>query len=424
MQNLIIYSPFKSAKLDYTIAFIFSKVQDVNIVIENSKENFISATNYLKVNYGYENISGSLNICNSNYFKNFQLTLVPDFEEELNFINGTSAFDIFAATFFLLGRVEEYTTHEKDKHGRFPITQNSLFKKQIHRKPVIDLWIKKLLIQLNLEFDNQLNLNSNYSFLSTTDIDHIFAFREKPLWIQMGSLIKDLVRLKFNRVSDRFKSRDPYDRLDEMIRWNSKLGIQLKAFALCAPRSEFDKSLSPDNPVFTTKLKSLAEKIQIGIHPSYQSDINSEKIKAEKNQLEIILGKNIKISRQHFLKLRFPETYKALIQNNISEDYTMGFAEDIGFRAGTSKPFYWYDIETDEVTNLKVFPFQVMDVSLKQYLKLSPADAVTLVKEIVAEIKDVQGQFGLIWHNSSFYEAEGWGGWEKAYRAILSLAQD
>ena len=82
-------------------------------------------------------------------------------------------------------------------------------------------------------------------------------------------------------------------------------------------------------------------------------------IAEEKSWLEEITGETISASRQHYLKLKLPVTYQQLIKNGIEEDYTIGYHDAYGFRAGTCKPFLFFDVEKNETTKLRLFPFAV-----------------------------------------------------------------
>ena len=69
-----------------------------------------------------------------------------------------------------------------------------------------------------------------------------------------------------------------------------------------------------------------------------------EILKKEKMRLENIINTPVTFSRQHFLRLSIPETYQNLIDLDIEEDYTMGYAKYAGFRASTCTPFYFFDL--------------------------------------------------------------------------------
>ncbi|MBK6903035.1 MAG: polysaccharide deacetylase family protein [Saprospirales bacterium] len=127
-------------------------------------------------------------------------------------------------------------------------------------------------------------------------------------------------------------------------------------------------------------------------------------MKEEKERLEGICGQQIRKSRQHFLRLRLPESFRALLEADLTEDYSMGYADAIGFRAGTSVPFRWYDLAGENATGLLVVPFQVMDITLKKYMGLSPEEATKRMLDLVNVVRRTGGTFCCIWHNSSFDE--------------------
>ena len=170
-------------------------------------------------------------------------------------------------------------------------------------------------------------------------------------------------------------------------------------------------------------IKDISSKAVTGIHPSFASNQMPEKITVEKKRLKEITGDEVTKSRQHFLKLRFPDTYRNLLAAGITDDYTMGFAEDIGFRAGLCTPFLWYDLKEEKQTGLTVHPFAVMDGTLNNYLKLSPEQAVEKVKGIIQEVKNVKGEFITIWHNETLSDWREWKGWRDVYEKIIKLAQ-
>src|SRR5690606_12639845 len=124
-------------------------------------------------------------------------------------------------------------------------------------------------------------------------------------------------------------------------------------FWLMADYGKFDKNNPVNNLEFQKQIQSVSKWAETGIHPSYASNSNPEKLKTEIQRLEKISGQKITKSRQHYIKLNLPETYQNLIEQGIEEDYTMAYADETGFRAGTCTPFFWYDLSREEKTNLK-----------------------------------------------------------------------
>src|SRR5690606_41751175 len=115
-------------------------------------------------------------------------------------------------------------------------------------------------------------------------------------------------------------------------------GLSLKYFSLVKGDTAFDKMHNFD--AHHHEIKNLEKNFPVFIHPSYYSQENNC-ILPEKQYLENLLNKNISRSRQHFIKLTLPHTYRMLIQAGITDDYSMGFPQHNGFRAGTSRSYYW-----------------------------------------------------------------------------------
>ena len=139
----------------------------------------------------------------------------------------------------------------------------------------------------------------------------------------------------------------------------------------------------------------------------------------ERLWLESVTGTAIRSSRQHYLRFTLPDTYTILLESNISDEFSMGYADQSGFRAGTSMPFYFYDLNKEQVTELTVHPFCIMDVTLKNYQNLSVEDASQLVRQFKKKLKKVNGQLCFIWHNSSFAILGGWQGWDKVFEELV-----
>jgi hypothetical protein len=139
----------------------------------------------------------------------------------------------------------------------------------------------------------------------------------------------------------------------------------------------------------------------------------------EKSRLEVILDTKITESRQHYLRLKMPETYQILNSQGIQMDYTMGYAESCGFRAGTARPFPWFNLSVNHPSNLILQPFCYMDGTLNEYMKLTPAEALLKVKELKSLVTKYGGNFCFIWHNETIGFRHHWKGWEMVLESSL-----
>jgi hypothetical protein len=118
-----------------------------------------------------------------------------------------------------------------------------------------------------------------------------------------------------------------------------------------------------------------------------------------------------------------PVSYRNLSGAGISEDYSMGFPDEPGFRAGIARSYLFYDVSEDKQTNLKIIPFQVMDATLYQYRKLNPAESKGIIFKLIDETRKAGGHFVSIWHNTSLLESPEWQEWRELFTTMLNYQQ-
>jgi hypothetical protein len=101
----------------------------------------------------------------------------------------------------------------------------------------------------------------------------------------------------------------------------------------------------------------------------------------------------------------------------------MGFSSQPGFRASYSKPFYFYNVETEMKTTLKIHPFVFMDATFQYYHRISPKQSLAIILPIIEQLKKVNGTCVSLSHNASFFDQKDWEGWTEAYTTILKTAK-
>jgi hypothetical protein len=97
----------------------------------------------------------------------------------------------------------------------------------------------------------------------------------------------------------------------------------------------------------------------------------------------------------------------------------MGYPDEPGFRAGLARPFRFYDVGEDKVTDLRIYPFQVMDVTLTEYKKMNPYSAKDVISNLIFQTKKVGGFFISIWHNTSLLDTPEYRQWRELFEYIL-----
>lgn len=438
LMNILFFTPIISSRLEYTINIIFKLLLNIDCNITTSMHDFC-LSECLKINYSSHRITQKevFIFAHSILFeKNIRpQLLVPHKYKGLFAIFHTNhpdsdlPFDLFAMVFYLISRYEEYLPYTSDTHGRFTANQSIAYQYHFLKYPVVNQWIMQLKQILekksNLDFPK---VTSSFSYLPTYDIDMAWAYRHRNWQRTIGAYLQDILLQRWVFLSERFKVQygkklDPFDTFDFLNDWHQTFPYQPFYFFLLGNHGKYDKNIHPQHPAFRQLIIQLHKRYQIGIHPSYQSNISIHQLSNEIKQLENIVGTKIRKSRQHFLKLHLPQTYQNLLELGITEDYSMGYAEDIGFRASIATPYQWYDLKKEQETNLMIYPFQIMDVTLKQYLKLSPIEALDYIKPLISITKEVNGTLSTIWHNSSFSTTHGWEGWNNLYQQMWRVIE-
>jgi hypothetical protein len=314
-------------------------------------------------------------------------------------------FDIFAASFFLVARYEEYYDFTPDQFGRFPAASSAAFKNGFLHIPVVNLWAMEFARALLLKFRSIAFRKNEYRSLLTVDIDEPFAFLGKNILYSVGGLLRDL-GTDVGLAAGRYRSvvhgnKDPYEIYDYIIENIERSGSPARFFIPVGDRSEYDRNPSWKNADYRRLISRLVQKYDPGLHPSFHVTDNPGLLTTEADRLHKVLGRRVTASRFHFIKFRLPGSYRSLISNGITEDYSMGYPEEPGFRAGMANSFFFYDISEEKKTSLRIFPFQVMDGTLFKYKGYNADESKNVIRKLIHETKKAGGLFISIWHNTS-----------------------
>jgi hypothetical protein len=216
--------------------------------------------------------------------------------------------------------------------------------------------------------------------------------------------------------------QDPFETYQFQLEIHRKNNLHPIYFVLFANYGQNDKNIPVRNRKFQTLIKLLADYADVGIHPSYNSNSSFIRLKDEVSRLSKVLNREVTKSRQHFLKLQLPVTYRNLINLDITDDFTMGFAAQPGFRAGICTSFNFFDLDMDAEAALRVHPFALMDGTLCDYMNVKASEAMKHISPLVREIKAVGGTFISLWHNESLSDDKRWFGWRQVYQKMIEEA--
>ncbi|HET6227199.1 MAG TPA: polysaccharide deacetylase family protein [Bacteroidia bacterium] len=339
----------------------------------------------------------------------------------------TLPFDVFATSFYLVSRYEEYLPHIRDSHDRFDPKDSLAYAYKFLQKPLVNIWAKWLKELIQQKFPTIHFPERKYEFVSTIDIDNAYAYKEKGVTRSIGGYLKALFKGDFSEIAERTNvllglQKDPYDTYTFQLEMLKKYNFKSVYFFLLGDYGVNDKNLPVESKKFQALIKMLGDYADVGVHPSYGSNKSKEQLKKEVMRLSRVMHREITNSRQHFLKLTLPETYRNLIDLDITDDYTMGYASLVGFRASICTPFNFYDLDNELETNLKIHPFAIMEGTLKYYMYIGPSEAMQHIAPLIDEVKKVDGTFISLWHNDSLNDQKLWKGWKDVYEQMIAYA--
>jgi hypothetical protein len=413
---LTIFLPAITPRVEYIFEYIFAQQFGIDFSLTSDLNKFENWKG-VKINYSHQRIHDEFFIKAAPLLFERSITkqnipLGETKDTKILFPNDESCdlgFDIFSSAFYMLSRYEEYLPFIPDLYGRFNGNDSLAAKNNFLQIAVVDRWLKEFKIILQKQFPDLSFKPSKFNVLLTYDIDVAYKFKARNLKRTAGSIIKDLGRGNYKNLRTRFnviqnKQKDPWDTYEHIEKLLKKTNLPTIFFFLLGDTSKHDRNLDHNNHLMKKLVNKIASFSMIGVHPSFKSSIITSKISIEKIRLEKMSGKTITKSRQHFLKFRLPGTYNALIEAGITEDYSMGFPYSPGFRAGTSKPFYFYDLLNEKPTALKIYPVTLMEGNLKTNGNGVHEKMEETINNLINEVKSVDGTFISIWHNHTLAE--------------------
>jgi hypothetical protein len=430
----LIYTHKITHRNKYIFNLIFKDILQFDFSLTSDQDEFVKYSG-AKLSYTHNPLSdevffSSRNLLFENGITEQNISVFDFNSNKVFFATGKSSalpFDVFAASFYLVSRYEEYLPHIRDEHDRFDAKDSLAFMNGFLQKPVVNIWSKWIKEILLKKYPHLVFPEKKYQFISTIDIDNAYAYREKGFTRSIGGYLKALSKFDFTEVVDRTKvlvgiNKDPYDTYDFQLEMIKKYKLKSIYFFLLGDYGVNDKNLPIESKKFQTLIKMLGDYAEIGIHPSYGSNKSKDQLKKEVGRLSRVLHRDVTKSRQHFLKLILPETYRNLIDLDITDDYTMGFASQVGFRAGICTPFNFYDLDTELETKLKIHPFAMMEGTLKYNMKINPEEAMAKICPLIDEVKAVDGVFMSLWHNDTLNNKKIWLGWKAVYEDMVKYA--
>jgi hypothetical protein len=428
----------KLDKTDLLITYGKNIIGNKNLNVINIKKEDYFWDNYLKINSIPENLKFiKLNDIIKEKINQFQNIAVFKYENDnwQNYIHKNNNvininYDFIIIVFILLTRYEEYVKNKYDNYGRFQAKHSLIYNIERCQRPIVDEY-RTILIKL-MGILTKVTKNKIQPYIEIShDIDSLYQdFRSSYPFKSFASLVlkhrKPITALKkeVNYLLLKYRLVKQEPAFTDLLNYSKKYNYLPKIFFITYGETRYEKRYKIWDPDVLNVINNLNQnKIPIGIHPSTITFDNEIKMRKEFGEFNNSLGYMPKISRQHKLFLKLPYTYVILDKLGIQVDYSLGYSELNGFRAGTCRPFKYFDFLEGRELNIKIHPLNIMENVYQNSQRLNVEESYAQSKVIIKQVKYFNGLLNVLWHNTSFggqYDKK----WNKLYENIIEYALD
>ena len=313
--------------------------------------------------------------------------------------------DIFASIFFMISRWEEYVNPNKDFHLRFSAFDSHAYKFNYLDRPLVDEYIDflwNILLELGIDYKRKTNLKKVYI---SHDIDSIYTWQswKQILRVAIGDIIKRKnITLARKNIVEYFSIKnnlikEPYDTFDYLMDISEKNNIKSRFYFMSNGQTSYDKRYDINDKKCIQYIQNIKNRGHIiGFQASYNTYLDSNLLKNEKDELEFAINMKVKEGRGHYLRFSVPYTWQLWDDCGMEIDSTCGYANKEGFRCGTGNEYSVFNILTREQLQLKERPLIVMDCTMLVYQQFTDNERNKIIKHIT----DNNSDFTMLWHNS------------------------
>ncbi|MUP46635.1 hypothetical protein E0K83_12900 [Gramella sp. BOM4] len=408
---LLIYTQKVTPRIMYVFKHVCSHLLGIPIKFTSKIEEFI-AHEGAKISYGKQALGNEffiqkVDLLMEQGFSEIEIK-VQTWDDTICFFplpeSSDLPFDIFAASFYLLSRYEEYLPHVKDDAGRFPAGESLAAQESFLHKPVVDIWALKFLEILLDRFPDLEYAPRKFRTGTIITSENTFIYKNKGFLRSFMGMMLDLFSLQLGKVVDRLQvwariKDDPHNIFEDLIQLIKEHNIYMMFMFQLSDFSIHDRNISHNRIPHRAVIKSVADYAQVGLLVGYYAMEEIQSLRKEKLRLEEIVHNTVDHVMNSKYDLKLPDHYNSLIELEIINDHSMGYPEQSGFRAGTCSPFLFYDINMEVTTPLKVHPYafnsQVVGSASNEKIKEE-------VSRMLEEVKAVDGKFRAVFRNSDF----------------------
>ena len=349
--------------------------------------------------------------------------------------------DLLASTYFLISRYEEmYRRSERDSYGRFPGKSSLPYRAGFLHRPIIDEYgeaLRQILLETGIAERHNLRLEERPHTFSrvnlTHDLSRPYNYRGwrsfLRAWLKQKNSPLEAARLSFSADVE-----DDYFTFPKFLKWDrntcDSLGrdrSDIFLFIRMPSRHPLDKPYYSLHSLYLRRILSIAakHKVLLALQCSYAAGHQSELISKERHQFEKAFRQRPRGLRHNKLTSCEPEDLLQAYVSGFRNDYSMGYADVVGFRLGTCRPVKFINPNTRLLTELILHPLVLRDLTLsdQRYMALEQDEAERIAHDLIRTTARYNGELTLLWHNDLLSQKTH--PWHSVlYRSMLRLIEE
>ncbi|WP_347374197.1 hypothetical protein [Aequorivita sp. Q41] len=422
---LLIYTQKITPRISYIFKHICLRILGVDVIFTSVIEEFIAHTGP-KISYGKKPLGNELffqshGLLEQQGLESFEVT-VKKWGETYGFfaVSNTSGlpFDIFASSFYMITRYEEYLPHVKDELGRFMASESLAFKEGFLQQPIVDIWAYLFKSKLLEAFPDMKFPQKKIAIHPVIEAAQPYAYKQKGLFRSLVGYVNSLFKGKLRSIFTRTQvilgiKRDPLDTFKWIVNKATRSDFNFTIFFLLGNSLSFNESMNTHRQKFKLLIKYVSDYKEVGLIFSFNSLCNYEMLKSEKRRIEEITNRKLSNSMNSEYLVNLPDIYRHLVELEVKRDFTMVFRDTVGFRAGTCTPFLFYDLDYEIKTPLIVHPAAMTTLAFQ---KKYASDIEKTVYRLLNSVAEVNGTFTMIFSNKDLSSTES----NKVWRNIFA----
>jgi hypothetical protein len=340
--------------------------------------------------------------------------------------NYTMSFDLPGMLYWLFLRVEERSIVERDSHNRISARSSHAFRFGYLVRPIADEWMRAFAQLCKRLWPDLEYRGPGYQLLLSHDVDFPSRYAHCSARHFLRAVAKDILHqtspssalngLKIRalaRHAELLSDADPYNTFNWIMDRSEEVNCTSTFYFMMGGSHSLDAGYDARHPTIRALMRIIHKRgHQIGLHPSYRCIDDPFLMQAEAERLRKIADDEQIIQsdwgvRMHFYRSEYPALWHRIEALGFSHDATMGYADHIGFRAGTAAKYRAFDTQGDHEIEIDVHPLAAMEGTLlsEAYMGVgNDEEILDHVQNVALSCRNLDVPLSLLWHNSELYD--------------------